>query len=234
MNTAKSFDIIVFDWDGTLMDSAAAIVLAIQSASRDLGIPEPSEEEARHVIGLGLHEALHYLAPNMPASWYPKMAERYRYHYFSGDHDIALFAGVKELLTELQQAGFILAVATGKTRVGLDRAMAHFGLADYFAATRTAGECPSKPHPAMLLELMEELSATPDRVVMIGDTTHDLQMAASAGCRGIGVTYGAHPKSALLAANPIFCVDSVQELAEILQSCDPADPADSNEEPTRR
>jgi len=196
------------------MDSAAAIVLAIQSASLDVGIPPPTEEKARHVIGLGLLEALQYLAPDMPTSWYPKMAERYRYHYFSGNHDIALFAGVEDLLGELRAAGFALAVATGKTRIGLERALDHFALHDYFTATRTSGECPSKPHPAMLLELMAELSVAPDRVVMIGDTTHDLHMATSAGCAGIGVTYGAHPKSALIAANPIFCADSVRELAD--------------------
>lgn len=214
MNAMKPFDLVVFDWDGTLMDSAAAIVLAIQSASRDLGMPIPTEEASRHVIGLGLMEALQYLAPNMPTSWYPKMAERYRYHYFSGNHDIALFAGARELLDNLRAAGFTLAVATGKSRLGLDHALDHFALRDYFAATRTSGECPSKPHPAMLLELMEELRVPPDRVVMIGDTTHDLQMAASAGCVGVGVTYGAHPKSALLAANPVFCADSVRELAD--------------------
>jgi len=196
------------------MDSAAAIVLAIKSACHDLGMPPPTDEAARHVIGLGLLEALQYLAPDMPASSYPQMAERYRYHYFSGSDDIVLFAGVEGLLDGLRSADFMLAVATGKTRVGLERALDHFMLRDYFAATRTAGECPSKPHPAMLLELMEELSVASDRVVMIGDTTHDLHMATNAGCAGIGVTYGAHPKSALIAANPIFCADSVRELAD--------------------
>jgi len=219
MNPAKSFDLVVFDWDGTLMDSAAAIVLAIQNASRDLDLPPPSEEAARHVIGLGLLEALQYLAPEMPAQWYPKMAERYRYHYFSSNHDILLFAGVEKLLDDLRAAGFTLAVATGKTRAGLESALDHFALRDYFAATRTAGECPSKPHPAMLLELLEELSVMPDRALMIGDTTHDLQMAANAGCAGVGVTYGAHPKAALMAMQSIFCADSVQELSDwVLQT----------------
>jgi len=214
MNPAKPFDLIVFDWDGTLMDSAAAIVLAIQNASRDLGVAPPTEEAARHVIGLGLLEALQYLAPEMPASWYPKMAERYRYHYFSSNHDILLFAGVEKLLEDLRAAGFTLAVATGKTRAGLESALDHFALRDYFAATRTAGECPSKPDPAMLLELLEELSVTPERALMIGDTTHDLQMAVNAGCAGVGVTYGAHPKAALMAMQSIFCADSVQELSD--------------------
>ncbi|MDR0233220.1 MAG: HAD-IA family hydrolase [Zoogloeaceae bacterium] len=214
MSASKPFDLVVFDWDGTLMDSAAAIVLAIQSASRDLGIPTPSEEASRHVIGLGLLEALRYLAPGMSGDWYREMAERYRHHYFSHDHDIALFAGARELLADLRAAGFTLAVATGKTRAGLDRALDYFMLQDFFAATRTSSECPSKPHPAMLLELMDELSVAPDRVVMIGDTTHDLYMANNAGCRGVGVTYGAHPKSELVAANPVFCADSVRELAK--------------------
>lgn len=214
MNPDNPFDLIVFDWDGTLMDSAAAIVLAIQSASRDLGVPPPTEEAARHVIGLGLLEAMQYLTPNMPAHWYPKMAERYRHHYFSSNHDILLFPGVERLLADLRQAGFTLAVATGKTRAGLESALDNFTLRDYFAATRTASECPSKPHPTMLLELMEELSITPDRVVMIGDTTHDLLMAVNAGCAGVGVTYGAHPKAALMATQSLFCADSVQELSD--------------------
>jgi phosphoglycolate phosphatase len=208
----RPFDLIVFDWDGTLMDSAAAIVRAIQFASRDLGIPMPTEETARHVIGLGLTEALRHAIPTLPLADYPRMIERYRHHYLGSDRDLTLFAGVENLLDKLLAAGHVLAVATGKSRVGLDRALDHFQLRAKFMATRCADECASKPHPQMLLELMEELGAAPARTLMIGDTTHDLDMAANAGTASIGVTYGAHPKAALLALRPLASVDSVEEL----------------------
>lgn len=210
----RPFDLIVFDWDGTLMDSAAAIVRAIQLASRDLGIPPPTEETARHVIGLGLSEALRHALPTLSPADYPRMTERYRHHYLGSDRDfdLTLFAGVEKLLDRLLAAGHTLAVATGKSRLGLDRALDHFRLREKFTATRCADECASKPHPQMLLELMEELGAAPERTLMIGDTTHDLQMAASAGTASLGVTYGAHPEAALLALQPLAAVASVEEL----------------------
>ncbi|WP_303785489.1 HAD-IA family hydrolase [Azovibrio restrictus] len=206
------FDLIVFDWDGTLMDSAAAIVHAIQAASRDLGLPEPEEHRARHVIGLGLTDALQRAVPDLPEQEYPRMVERYRHHYLSRDHELTLFAGVREMMDELERRGFRLAVATGKSRLGLDRALAHSGLGEYFHALRCADQCHSKPHPQMLEELMAELGVPPERTLMIGDTTHDLQMAKNAGTGGLGVSYGAHPPEALLALEPLACLDSVEEL----------------------
>ncbi|MCX8144936.1 MAG: HAD-IA family hydrolase [Azovibrio sp.] len=208
----NKFDLIVFDWDGTLMDSAAAIVHAIQAASRDLGLPEPDAHEARHVIGLGLVDALQRAVPDLPAHEYPRMAERYRHHYLARDHELTLFAGVRELLEALACRGFRLAVATGKSRLGLDRALAHSGLAPYFHALRCADQCHSKPHPQMLEELMQELGAVPERTLMIGDTTHDLQMARNAGTAGLGVSYGAHPREALCALEPLACLETVEEL----------------------
>jgi phosphoglycolate phosphatase len=212
----RKFDLIVFDWDGTLMDSAAAIVLAIQSASRDLGQPVPDDATARHVIGLGLAEALRYVAPNLPEADYPKMAERYRHYYLAHDHELVLFAGAREMLSELAERGFTLAVATGKSQLGLDRALNYFGLSPCFQALRCADQCRSKPDPQMLFELMAELGAPPARTLMIGDTTHDLQMAKNADVAGVGVSYGAHPEAALLALEPLACVNSVAALREWL------------------
>lgn len=214
---AKRFDLLVFDWDGTLMDSTAAIVRAIQAASRDLGLAEPPEERARHVIGLGLADALHHAVPELSPDMYPQMAERYRYHYLSGDQELSLFAGVADLFEELLAADYLLAVATGKSRLGLDRALDHSGLRPYFHATRCADECFSKPHPQMLDELLDELAVDRGRALMIGDTSHDLQMAINAGVAGLGVTYGAHPQSVLLAHQPLACVDRVEDLAAWLR-----------------
>ncbi|MDR2165168.1 MAG: HAD-IIIA family hydrolase [Zoogloeaceae bacterium] len=213
----SNFDLIVFDWDGTLMDSATAIVEAIQASCRDLGLPVPSTARARHVIGLGLAEALQHAVPDLPEHAYPRMSERYRHHYLAGDHTLRLFTGVEAMLADLRARGFAIAVATGKSRAGLARAMAHFDLGAFFHATRTADQCRSKPHPQMLEELMEELGSTPERTLMIGDTTHDLQMAKNAGVPGIGVSYGAHPEQELRALSPLACMPTVAALAEWLR-----------------
>jgi len=186
------YDLVVFDWDGTLLDSAGAIVLAIQAACRDIGHSPPSDEQARHVIGLGLIDALRHAAPDLPPESYPALVERYRFHYLAGDHQLSLFKGVPELLGELQAAGHILAVATGKSRLGLERALDHSGLRPLFQASRCADECHSKPHPQMLDELMAEFGVTGEATLMIGDTSHDLLMARNAGVDSLAVTYGAH------------------------------------------
>jgi phosphoglycolate phosphatase len=214
---AERFDLIVFDWDGTLMDSAAAIVHAIQAASRDLGLPEPAEARARHVIGLGLGDALRHAVPELPEAAYPRMVERYRHHYLSRDHELTLFPGTFEMVAALAGAGRMLAVATGKSRLGLNRALAHSGLGGYFHATRCADECFSKPHPAMLEELMDELGVGRERTLMIGDTTHDLQMARNAGVAGLAVSFGAHPREVLLTEPALACLDTPQALAQWLQ-----------------
>lgn len=213
----KNYQLIVFDWDGTLMDSTAAIVRAIQAASRDLGLAVPPDHQARHVIGLGLVDALQTAVPELPEARYAEMAERYRHHYLSTDHELVLFDGVEAMLQELVEAGAQLAVATGKSRLGLNRALQHSGLEKYFHGTRCADECFSKPHPQMLEELMAEFGAAPERTLMIGDTSHDLLMASNAGVAGLGVTYGAHPEEHLLEHAAIACFDSVPELAEWLK-----------------
>jgi phosphoglycolate phosphatase len=201
----KQFDLIVFDWDGTLMDSTATIVKCIQSAARDLGLSVPSDAAAAHVIGLGLSEAMQAV-----------MLERYRYHFLTKDHELVLFKGVPSMLEELSQLGYFLAVATGKSRVGLNRALNACSLLSTFDATRCADETFSKPHPAMLQELTRELGQDMRRTVMIGDTTHDLLMANNAGAAGIAVEYGAHPVQQLQACHPIFTAKNVPELHQWL------------------
>jgi phosphoglycolate phosphatase len=212
----RRLDLVVFDWDGTLMDSPAAIVAAISGACLDLGIEPPSEELARHVIGLGLQDALSTALPQLAPADYPRLADRYRHHYLAKDHELTLFEGARALLAELEEAGLFLGVATGKTRAGLDRALASTGLAGRFHATRCADECFSKPHPAMLLEILDSLGVDAERAVMVGDTTHDLLMARSAGVASVGVAFGAHPRAQLAAEASLGCVADIEELRQCL------------------
>lgn len=214
---AERFELIVFDWDGTLMDSAGAIVSAIIAACQDLDLPVPTEARARHVIGLGLHDALAHAVPDLPEHHYPRMVERYRHHFLSADHELSLFPGAFDMIEWLAGEGRMLAVATGKSRTGLDRALAHTGLGSFFHSTRCADECFSKPHPAMLEEIMAELGVAPARVLMVGDTTHDLHMARNAGVAGLAVSFGAHPRAELEAAEAIDIVDTPAGLSQWLR-----------------
>ncbi len=172
---------------------------------------------ARHVIGLGLHEALRHVLPELAEDKHGELADRYRHHYLAQDHEVRLFAGAEAMVRELAVGSFRLAVATGKSRKGLDRAMASSGLGDCFHATRCADECHSKPHPQMLDELMNELGVAPEATLMIGDTTHDLQMARNAGVDSLAVTYGAHEHGDLKVLEPLHCADSVADLAAWLR-----------------
>jgi phosphoglycolate phosphatase len=208
----KLFDLLVFDWDGTLIDSADHIVHSIQAAARDVGLDPPSAERARYIIGLGLIDALTYLFPRLSQTDYPRMAERYRHHYLSGDHRLALFAGATRGIRILHASGFSLAVATGKSRQGLDRALATSGLGVFFHASRCGDEGRPKPHPDMLVYLMSALGVDPQRTLMIGDTTHDLDMARSAGVSALAVGYGAHSRASLEARGPLACLMSFTEL----------------------
>jgi phosphoglycolate phosphatase len=208
----RPFDLIVFDWDGTLLDSAAAIVQAMQAAAHDLGLPAPSEEKARHVIGLGLNDALAMAMPTLKPKDYVHIVERYRHHYLSQDHTLRLFPRIPEILDFLRQSGCPLAVATGKSRIGLDRALSHTGLGPYFVATRCADESFSKPHPAMLESLMDEIGVSPEKTLMVGDTSHDILMAHNAKARALAVSFGAHPRDDLLTHSPLACIDSPQAL----------------------
>lgn len=213
----KRFELIVFDWDGTLMDSTGAIVASIQAAATELGLSPPSDERASHIIGLGLIDALRHALPDLPVERYQDVALRYRQHYMARDHELLLFDGAAALIDELADAGYMLAVATGKTRKGLERAFEVSGLGPRFQASRCADECHSKPHPQMLGELMAEFGVAPAATLMIGDTTHDLLMARNAGVAALGVAYGAHPRETLEAEDPLFCAASVAELAAWLR-----------------
>ncbi len=209
---ARRFDLIAFDWDGTLFDSTALIVGCIQAAVRDVGGQVPTRERAAWVIGLGLAQALAHAAPDVPPERHPALVERYRHYWFARQHEVTLFDGVVPLLHALRSRGHRLAVATGKSRRGLDLALQTVALRDLFDDSRTADETASKPHPQMLLELMEALDVPPERTLMIGDTTHDLEMARNAGCAAVAVTYGAHDHSGLRALQPLYVAESVADL----------------------
>ena len=206
------FDLIAFDWDGTLYDSTRLIARCIQAAVIDVGGAKPSEDDAAWVIGLGLAEALARAAPDVPKEKYVELGARYRYHYLQHQDDLVLFDGVLEMIDALRTRGHKLAVATGKSRRGLNNALATVALRDRFDASRTADETAGKPHPRMLLELMEELDVAPERTLMIGDTTHDLQLAINAGCPSVGVSYGAHEPAAFDAFKPLHTAHSVADL----------------------
>jgi phosphoglycolate phosphatase len=212
-----SYRLLVFDWDGTIIDSASAIVDCICAAARDTGIPVPPRERAAHTIGLGLQDALRFAVPELPAERYADFVAHYRNHFLARQDSMQLFAGMRELLNELSRT-HLLAIATGKSRRGLDRALEAGDLKAYFTASRCADETNPKPHPAMLLELMDELNASKERTLMIGDTSHDLEMARAAGVDALAVTYGAHPEAGLRACAPLGCFSSVKELNEWLKS----------------
>ncbi|HYM47845.1 MAG TPA: HAD-IA family hydrolase [Burkholderiaceae bacterium] len=208
----RRFDLIVFDWDGTIVDSTTMIAACIRNAAADLELAVPTIEQASHVIGLGLLDALSHAVPGLATERAEEFSARYRHHYLAGEPDIVLFEGMRAMLDDLGTGRVPLAVATGKTRRGLARAFESTGLGRLFASSRCADESQSKPHPAMLLELAGELGVRPQRMLMIGDTTHDLQMAAAAGAGALGVTYGAHSYAHLAPHAPLALVGSVAEL----------------------
>jgi len=191
----QRYDLVVFDWDGTLFDSTALITRCIQSACADLDLPVPPRADAAYVIGMGLHEALQRVAPTLPPERVGELGLRYRHHYYQRQQDLSLFEGTLEMLTDLKARHHWLAVATGKSRQGLNEALEHVELRGVFDATRTADETASKPHPLMLQELMAEFGVSPERTLMVGDTIHDLQMAVNAGTDSVAVSYGAHEPS---------------------------------------
>lgn len=210
--TFRRFDLIAFDWDGTLFDSTAIITRCIQNAVRDVGGAVPSDTDAAYVIGMGLMQALAHAAPDVPVEKYPELGARYRHHYIAHQNDISLFEGVLAMLTDLKSRQYCLTVATGKSRHGLDESLQAVELKGMFDGSRTADETAGKPHPRMLEELMREFGVEPARTLMIGDTTHDLQMALNAGCASVGVSYGAHGPDAFAALAPRFVAHSVREL----------------------
>lgn len=212
----RRFDLIAFDWDGTLYDSTALIVRCIQEAVRDVGGTVPSHQDAAYVIGMALMPALAHAAPDVPKDKYPLLNERYRHHYIRHQDDLSLFDGVLDLLHALRGRQHLLAVATGKSRAGLNQALDSVELHHLFDGSRTADETAGKPNPQMLQELMAEFDVPPERTLMIGDTTHDLEMAHHAGCASIGVSYGAHEPSSFDRWRPRFVAHSVAELRDWL------------------
>ena len=212
----RQFDLIAFDWDGTLFDSTAIITRCIQEAVRDVGGTVPTDVQASYVIGMALMPALAHAAPDVPKDKYPELGARYRHHYLLHQNDISLFDGVLQMLAALKVRQHLLTVATGKSRQGLNEALQAVELKNLFNASRTADETAGKPNPRMLQELMRELGVPPERTLMIGDTTHDLQMAVNAGCPSVGVSYGAHGREAFDALKPLFVAHSVRELHEWL------------------
>ena len=212
----RQYDLIAFDWDGTLFDSTAVIARSIQLAVRDVGGTVPSDRDAAFVIGMGLRAALAHAAPDVPEARHPELGERYRHHYLAEQHRISLFEGTLTMLAELKARQHVLTVATGKSRSGLDVALKAVELRGLFDASRTADETAGKPNPRMLHELMAEFGATPARTLMIGDTTHDLQMARNAGCASVAVSYGAHSPEAFGALGPLFVAHSVPQLHQWL------------------
>ena len=214
----RRYPLLVFDWDGTLFDSAAVIAEGIQNAARDMALPVPDRRTASHVIGLGLNDSLRHAMPMLPPGRYQEFLALYRRYFLEREDTLSLFPGVKELLTELKERGYQLAVATGKPRRGLDRALQSSAIGALFDATRCGDETQPKPHPAMLLELMNQLQSRASDMLMIGDTSHDLGMAKSAGVDAVAVSYGAHPEDSLLPFAPRACGSSVVELRQWLMA----------------
>ncbi|MBF0254854.1 MAG: HAD-IA family hydrolase [Gammaproteobacteria bacterium] len=216
------YKLVVFDWDGTLMDSEAQIISCMQSAFTDLQLQPPSRDQVRNIIGLGLREAVSQLHATADEAMIERLFERYRHHFFAEHSPKAdLFPGVEACLEELSQAGYLLAVATGKGRRGLDLVLDQTGLGDYFIATRCADETFSKPHPQMLQELIDFAGVSATEAVMIGDTEYDLQMAINAGSPSIAVSYGVHTTERLLRFNPLACLDAIDQLPACMHNLPP-------------
>lgn len=205
---------VLFDWDGTVMDSTYSIASSIQLASADLELPVPSIQQASWVIGLSLESALYRAVPDLTAEQMPLFLERYRYHFMQRDPHIKLFDGILPFMGELRGRQIALGVATGKSRQGLDRVLQQVNLSTFFDATRCADETRSKPDPEMLHQLLAELMLEPEQVLMVGDTVHDIHMAANAGVDSVAVTYGAHDPQTLAKAEPTVMVDNVAQMRD--------------------
>lgn len=211
------YELIVFDWDGTLMDSESTIVNCLQLAAKDLGVTEPEAQRARDVIGLGLHQAVASLFPEASEALVDALAQQYRKHFLREDREPSpLFPGAPELLQELASRDYFLAVATGKSRRGLDMELEHTGLGDFFHATRCADEAFSKPHPQILLDVLDRLGVDSQRALVIGDTEYDMQMAANAGSDAVGVSFGVHSPERLREHGALTVVEALQQVPEWL------------------
>lgn len=215
---SRPFNLVVFDWDGTLMDSEARIVACLRAAVLDLGLPDRDSQDFRNIIGLGLAEAVNMLYPGAEASLLQGLTDRYRYHYLIADPTPSqLFSGAAETVKSLAEKGYFLAVATGKGRRGLDKVLGETGLREYFDATRCSDETFSKPHPRMLLEIMDQLGTEPEETLMIGDSEYDMLMARNAKTDALAVSYGVHEPERLLKHGPLGIIDAISELEQWLE-----------------
>lgn len=213
------YQLIIFDWDGTLMDSAQKIANCIRASARDVGVSEPTDTAAKNIIGLGLSQAMEILFPTISTQKITEVIEAYKYHFVTGDiTEQALFDGVEQGLQKIADSGAMLAVATGKSRAGLDRVFEELDVKQHFVATRCADETRSKPHPQMLLELLDYTAIDPSNSIMVGDTTFDLDMAKNAGMHGLGAAYGVHSKQDLWDSNAVNVLDSFNAIVDWLTS----------------
>lgn len=210
------YRLVVFDWDGTILDTTAAIVISIQYAAEKLGLPVPSAKKCRSVIGLGWRDAIRIVAPTCPPEEFQQFGAFYVERYKPEEPKVHLFEGIRALFEDMRAKGITLAIATGKSRRGLNGVLELTGIGEYFSETATADENPSKPDPAMLERIGLATGFTPEETIMVGDTTHDLAMARAWGCRGIGVTYGAMTREMLSREPAAAIVDSVAELRAAL------------------
>jgi len=212
-----AYQLVIFDWDGTVMDSTGRIIACMHQAGADLCLPVLEDDAVREIIGLGLPEALRTLYPGIGDRDLERMRERYAVHFVAAEASPSrLYPGARETLAALRAAGLRLAVATGKSRKGLDRVWASSGLGDSFDASRCADETHSKPHPAMVTELLIELGVAPERALVVGDTSFDLQMARDAGVDRVAVSYGAHPVDRLMNFHPLAVIDALPQLLPLL------------------
>ncbi len=207
------FKLLVFDWDGTIMDSADNIIECVREAAKDLGLEIPSDDTVRNIIGLGLKEAVTEMFPGIDDGQIWNVVERYRVHFL--DHrrkPSPLFQGAEDTLREIAGRDYLMAVATGKGRSGLDRVLEYTGLGDLFHTSRCADESFSKPNPDMLLQIMDEMGVIGEETLMIGDTEYDMQMAVNAGAHRLAVSYGSHTYERLMKSDPLGCLDDIREL----------------------
>ena len=212
-NDTGEIRLVVFDWDGTLMDSEAQIVSCLHAAISDLSLEAMDDETVKNVIGLGLREAIDTLVPGQDAAFHEVFVEHYRRHWFSSDAS-QLFDGVRDMLELCRQHRLQLGVATGKARRGLERVLGETGLAGMFDATRCADEAPSKPHPQMLIDVMQLLDVRPEQTIMVGDTEYDMEMATNAGVGKVAVTCGVHSEERLARHAPLASLRHTVELPD--------------------
>lgn len=215
----KKYSLIIFDWDGTLMDSSAYITSCMQVAISECNGELRSDAQVRDIIGLSLAEAIQVLYPDADDFFIQQVVTAFRIQFMLPDREpSALFEGAQEMLETLVQQGYDLAIATGKSRQGLDKVLSETGLSDYFPITRCADEAFSKPHPKMLEEVLVDHNLNVERALMIGDTEYDIQMANNAKMDSLAVSFGVHDLPRLLRANPLGYVDALIEIPSWLEN----------------